>query len=104
MKMFEVVKVVDTEAIQVGENEEFRFRLEICNEINSNAYFGKVYRLETYRLQPTFPQLDGNLPSWMNDALIYVLDEVFNPIDLMGSSPQEVLNSFQKELSEKFDE
>ena len=98
----EVVKIFDVAPFQAGDGDEFRFRLEIARNLNSDAFLGKVYRLETYRLQPTFPQAEGELPDWSHDALIYVVDDMFDPDTLVGISVQEVVEKFEKSLNSIF--
>ena len=98
----EVVKTFDVEPFQAGEGDSFRFRLEIIRNLDSGTLTGKVYRLETYRLQPTFPQTEGVLPDWGHDALIYVVDDMFNPDTLVGASVQEVVEKFENTLHSLF--
>jgi hypothetical protein len=102
MIISEVVKVVDIKPFQLGEGDAFRFRLEISREMNTAFYLGKVYRLETYRLQPTFPQLDGVLPDFKNDALIYTCDNMFDPDELRGASVEDVIGNFDKKFQTFF--
>ncbi len=100
--VYEVVKIFDVEPIQAGDDDVFRFRLEVIRELNSSLYRGNVYRLETYRLQPTFPQSEGSLPEWKNDALIYVADDVFRADALSGGTVEVVVDNFQKALAVMF--
>ena len=100
--LYEVVKTIDVEPFEAGGGDLYRFRLEVINELNTNIYNGKVYRLETYRLQPTFPQSDGELPNWKNDALVYILDEMINTDILRGHSVEEVVGNFKKILESTF--
>lgn len=101
-KIYEVVRTFDVEPFQAWEGEAFRFRLEVVRQLGEAAFLGKVYRLETYRLQPTFPQCEGILPDWMHDAMIWVADEVFDPAALLGASEDEVVAGFQRELIRLF--
>ena len=94
--LLEIVKIFDVETFQAGDGDDFRFRLEVIHNLNTNIFMGKVYRLETYRLQPTFPQTEGLIPDWKNDALIYVSDDMFDSDELRGGSIQEVVEKFQK--------
>jgi hypothetical protein len=96
MVFSEVVKIVDVRPFTIGAGDAFRFRLEISRVLNTTFHFGKVYRLETYRLQPTFPQVDGALPVIKNDALIYIVDDVFDQDELRGESIEDVIASFEK--------
>lgn len=100
--LFELVKIFDVEPFQSGNGDAFRFRLEVIREFDSEFYKGKVFRLETYRLQPTFPQANGCLPDWKNDALIYVADDMFDGNVMIGTSVKEVVDKFQVALSEIF--
>ncbi len=97
-KLIEIIKVFDVEPFQIDEGDAFRFRLEICRELDADIYVAKVYRLETYRLQPTFPQTSGIPPELQNDAMIYVVDDMFEPMDLQGTSVNEVIAKFQKKF------
>lgn len=102
MKISEIVRIFDVEAFEAGNGDVFRFRLEILRSMEDSTFIGKAYRFETYRLQPTFPQLEGTLPEWQSDSLICVADEMFNVELLIGKSVDEVLNKFQSELSRIF--
>ena len=101
-QLCEVVKTFDVEPFYAGEGDAFRFRLEISKRVDGVAYSGKVYRLETFRIQPTFPQSEGKVPGWMNDALIFLADETLDSAALTGDSVQEVLAKFQAELARVF--
>jgi hypothetical protein len=101
-KLFEIVKVFDVEPFAAGEGDWFRFRLEVIRELDSETYTGKVYRQEIYRLQPSFPQLEGEPPDWRNDAQVLVVDEMFDPELLGGSSVQDVVAKFQTALTKIF--
>lgn len=101
-KVNELIKIFDFESIHAGEGEDFRFRLEVLKEMNGATFFGKVYRLETYRLQPTFPQKEGDPPDWINDALVFVMDDMFDLEKLKGRSWNEVLDKFLISLRDIF--
>ena len=101
--LFEVVRTFDVEPFYAGDGDAFRFRLEILKGVDGAAYSGKVYRLETFRIQPTFPQSEGTVPGWMSDALIFLVDETLDSAALTGNSVQEVLTKFQAELARIFD-
>ena len=100
--LLEVVKIFDVETFQAGNGDAFRLRLEIAHNSVTNTYIGKVYRLETYRLQPTFPQTEDYLPDWENDALIYVSDDMFDSNELSGGAIQEVVEGFHKSFDRIF--
>jgi hypothetical protein len=89
-----LVATFDFDPISVGNGEPFRYRLEVMKKLNLNNFEGRVYRLETYRLQPTFPQNDGAPPDIESDALIFVVDETFDLAALKGISVEQVLENF----------
>lgn len=94
-KLSELVRTVDVEPFSTDDGDALRFRLEISREVNTTRYKGRVFRLETYRLQPTFP-LAGDLATCSkDDALIHVGDHMFDPDLLQGNSADEVLGKFQ---------
>jgi len=99
-KIFELVRTLDVEPFQAGEGDAFRFRLEVLHEMGTNSFVGKVYRLETYRLQPTFPQTNSNPPDWRHDALIFSADEMFATFD--GNSATDVIEKFRTALEQMF--
>ena len=102
LALLEVVKTFDAAPFQAGDGDAFRFRLEVTRELGTDIYRGKVYRLETYRLQPTYPQAEGRLPDWKSDELIYVQDHMFDSDMLTGSSVQEIVEKFQKRFDDIF--
>jgi hypothetical protein len=101
-KIFELVKTLDVEPFQAGDGDAFRFRLEIFREMGTASFVGKVYRLETYRLQPTFPQTNGDPPNWKQDALIFSADEMFATAALAGDSETGVIEQFRTALEQMF--
>ncbi|BEB88940.1 hypothetical protein [Escherichia coli] len=83
----ELVAIYDYE-VPVPE-DPFSFRLEIhkCSEL----FTGSVYRLERFRLRPTFHQRDReDADPLINDALIYIRDECIDERKLRGESPETV--------------
>ncbi|MGQ7173821.1 hypothetical protein ACUOCP_54115, partial [Escherichia sp. R-CC3] len=60
----------------------------------SELFTGSVYRLERFRLHPTFHQRDReDADPLINDALIYIRDECIDERKLRGESPETVNNS-----------
>jgi hypothetical protein len=101
-KLSELVRAIDVEPFDAGNGDAFRFRLEISREVNTTLYQGRVFRLETYRLQPTFPLTGAAAMEGEDDALIYVGDHMFDPDLLKGTSADEVLGKFQARLDTLF--
>jgi hypothetical protein len=102
-KIFELIKTFDIEPFEMDDGELFRFRIEISKGVGDGIFFGVVYRLETYRIHPTFPQINGEPSDFLSDALLFVKDDVFDAVDLSGQSLAEVIEKFQKELHNFFD-
>ena len=97
----ELVAIYDYE-VPVPENP-FSFRLEIhkCSEL----FTGSVYRLERFRLRPTFHQRDReDADPLINDALIYIRDECIDERKLRGESPETVIAIFNRELQNIFNQ
>ncbi len=102
-KLSELVRTIDVESFHAGNGDAFRFRLEISREVNTTRYQGRVFRLETYRLQPTFPLAGEAAREGEDDALIYVGDHMFDADLLKGTSADEVLDKFQALFHSIFD-
>ena len=82
----ELVAIYDYE-VPVPE-DPFSFRLEIhkCSEL----FTGSVYRLERFRLRPTFHQRDReDADPLINDALIYIRDECIDCLLYTSPSPRD---------------
>jgi len=78
ISLFELCHTYEVSSITVNiDGEAFRFRIELFRTISSapSAYYARIYRREHFRIQPTFPQVDGepSLPEY--DKLIFVEDE-----------------------------
>lgn len=79
----------------------FYFRLEI-HKI-SEGYSGTVFRLDRYRLSPTFPTSKSDDSDLIiDDALLFVKDEFIDCRDLMGSTENEVIHIFLNKLDHIF--
>lgn len=82
-------------------SEPFYFRLEIHEILGE--YVGSIFRLERYRLLPTFPtdkKIDSDLI--MNDALLFIKDEFIDCRDLKGQTEMEVISIFLEKLDNIF--
>lgn len=92
----ELVAIYDYEI--PAPEDPFSFRLEIHKF--SELFTGSVYRLERFRLHPTFNDAD----SLINDALIYIRDECIDERKLRGESPETVIAIFNRELQNIFNQ
>lgn len=97
--LHEVVKSFEVEPIALTDGESLRLRLDICREFGTGNFRGKVYRLERYRGQPTFPQTAGEVLAWQGDSSMYVVDESYAG-RLTGTSVRSVVELFHAALDE----
>ena len=88
----EVVKTVDLEPISSEEtNAYYHFRIEIIRDDESETnYKARVYRHESYSLQPTFT-IDGELAYDVADCRLWVEDEQNLLGKIGGSTVEEVV-------------
>ena len=103
--LYEVVKILEVAPIEVpGEvGESYKFRIEILQPYQAaGSYYARVYRRETYRLQPTFPLIDGEPDNTGWDHEILVIDEAIDGENCTGQSVQEVLEKVTRSLDEIF--
>lgn len=100
--LIEIVNIFDVEPFDAGDGDLFRFRLEITRNSDDCLFRGTVYRLETYRLQPTYPLDNGKPREWPSDALLHIIDENYSADLLNGNSVDEVIEKFQSALAARF--
>lgn len=82
-------------------SEPFYFRLEIHEA--SGGLIGTIFRLDRYRLLPTFStnkNEESNLI--MDDALFFIKDEFIDSRDLIGNSEDEIISIFLEKLNHIF--
>jgi len=82
------------------EEHTFNFRLEIhCIE---KGFKGIIFRLERYRIVPSFHQdIDDELIC-KDDALFYIKDEFIDDQDLVGDTEEQIILDFIKKLETIF--
>lgn len=100
----EVVKIVDLETIASrGNTPSFHFRVEILREIKDRGrYRARVYRRETFRIQPSFPQKAGRPIYHRSDEFFFVEDFARDWESLTGKTEKEILNRVLRELRRIF--
>jgi len=103
VRFSEIIKTFDVEP--VGQcnlsSESLKFRVEILRQQDSASFYARVYRFETFRIQPTFPQSGGKpIPENQGDHEMLVLDEVIGVHELTGESVSEVLTKIENSLIE----
>lgn len=105
LKLYEVVKIVEVAPIDPVEDtgESYKFRIEILRAYQEfGPYSARVYRRETYRLQPTFPLTHGAPDNSCWDHEILVLDEAVDWENCTGPSIEAVLAKVTQRLHEIF--
>jgi hypothetical protein len=103
LEVTEVVKTVDLSPISMAEGEdEVRLRVEILRKAGNRARFtATVWRIEFYRVQPTFPQQDGRPASAGADEQILVIDDNFAQ-GISGPTANSVLKKVIREIEARF--
>ena len=103
--LYEVVKTFDLEPIAVPTDvgEAYKFRIEILQEYKPDSqYHARVYRRETYRLQPTFPLTNGEPEHESWDHEILVVDDGHHWDLCKGYAIEDVLEKVLQRIHETF--
>lgn len=104
MVAWEVVKVVDlSEIVLANDNPRISFRVEILRAWRPRgAYRARVYRKETFRVQPTFPQKSGRPQYEPSDEEFFVEDVAGDWEALHGKTAKEVLDKVLRKIRQIF--
>lgn len=97
-----MVALYDLESIPMGD-EELSFRLEIHSD--GASFFARLFRYEFYRLQPSFPQKNGEPDAaLLADEVVLVRDETFGPLleELRDASEEGILRQVTALFAQKF--
>jgi hypothetical protein len=96
-KVLEIVATFEVDPILTDDDSygSLKFRIEIACDHTTNLFSPKVYRWETLRVQPTFPQQEGNLVCDLADHEILVKD---TGIDCDGIAEHSVQDALDKIL------
>src|ERR1700693_449819 len=70
-----VLAIYDFEPIPIRGAQPLRFRLEILRRRHEPDLRARVFRYESFRVQPTFPQDNGRLLLSASDETVLVVDE-----------------------------
>ena len=74
IKYSEVVKVVELMPISMEKGDDLKFRVEILKDSSTEECYANLWRVENYRIKPSFPQKDGVPNSSSADEEIIVKD------------------------------
>ncbi len=101
----EVVKSFDLGPINVTDpdSEPLKFRVEILRRSDTKTFYARIYRSETFRVQPTYPQSKGNpIATNQGDHEMFVLDDFLGVDDFTGANAEEVLRKVEKAINKLF--
>jgi hypothetical protein len=100
----EVTKIYELEPLELdgAQGRSIEFRIEINKSISSDIYYPRVYRKETFRLVPTFPQMDGKPTVDGSDEIIVIEDNYEDWQSLSGRSSEEVLSKVVSKIKTIF--
>lgn len=102
MSYSEVVKIVNLEPIETG-GEPLKYRIEILKKQSSGRFSPTLWRMETYRIQPTFPQNQDCPQESPCDEEIWVRDIVTIDIEhVEADNAESVLQTSLQLIREKF--
>lgn len=102
MKTYEVVRTIDLEAIDAGEAQEsFKFRIEVLRDLGqSESFFVRIYRRETFRIQPTFPLEESGPHNDLADHEFFIIDDAIEAEEIVGNNlllvTEEALKAIKK--------
>jgi len=100
LDVVEIVRTCDVGPLAVppSEGDDFRFRIEIVRSSQRRRrYAARVWRIEHYRVQPTFPQTAGRPGEEPCDEQLLVRDQRFAE-GITGSTPAGVLREVLKRI------
>jgi hypothetical protein len=104
IEVVEIVRTYDVGPIQMppGIGDDFRFRIEILRaSARKRQYQARVWRIETYRVQPTFPQKKGRPTDDPCDELLLVRDHSLDD-HTAGSTPERALRAALATIKSRF--
>jgi hypothetical protein len=104
LEVVEIVKTCDVGPIPVPSEtgDDFRFRIEIVRlEGRKRRFQARVWRIENYRVQPTFPQIDGQPSDEPCDELLLARDHFFDD-GSVATTPAAALKNILQRIHDRF--
>jgi hypothetical protein len=100
LKILEIVATFEIDPILPDDNlhGSLRFRIEIMRDYKTGLFSPIVYRWETLRVQPTFPQHENVLVCDLADHEILVKDTGIDCDRIFGNSIQDALEETLEKL------
>src|SRR5689334_14230327 len=100
----EIVRTLDVGPISIPPDtgDHYRFRIEIARLSRGRSrYEARIWRVEFYRIQPTFPQKRGQPSQGACDELLLVRDHSFGD-DMTGTTAAIALRSALSRIAGRF--
>ena len=102
----EVIKIVELEPVSVPSHigDVIRLRIELLQAPGMpRRIWARVWRMECYRVRPSFPQENGRLAEGPCDELMLVEDRYFvpEPKSVCGRDPVRVLRKIMSVINSK---
>lgn len=90
--------------IDPDDGEDLRFRIEIFRDLAADQlpFFPKVWRIRTFRIRPTFPQIGGAPATAATDEPVLIEDNSADWKRLRRDSTEAVLAAVRSELHAHF--
>jgi len=104
-ELSEVVAVFDFASLAAAERaESFKFRVEILKMAGrkKRIYYAKIYRWETFRLQPSFPIVKGRSKGFVADHELLVIDDSIGATHFQASSAASIIRKVRQRIAEIF--
>lgn len=105
IKLRELIHLYELDPIQLADSscESMKFRIEIFKEFNRNGFFSaRISRLETFRLQPTFPQALGSPADRHGDHELVVKDDAMSAQNISAKTSAAALEKAIKRIEAVF--
>jgi hypothetical protein len=104
LKIQTIVATFELEPIILEDDTygSLKFRIEVLKNGETDVFSPKIYRWETFRLQPTFPQDDGKIVCDLSDEEILVKDFSIDCNQILGNSVKEVIEKTISEIKKVF--
>jgi hypothetical protein len=93
LKIQTIVATFELEPIILEDDTygSLKFRIEVLKNSETNVFFPRIYRWEILRVQPTFPQEDGEPINDLADHELLVKDFGINCDEILEKSIEEAL-------------
>jgi hypothetical protein len=100
LKKITICNVFDLDEIALPHSSSIRLRVEIRRHDGGN-YDAVIYRLETFRVVPTFDQKNSR-SRVAADHEFFVVDDFFSQFSFTSSSPEETATLVEARIAEVF--